>query len=50
MSGTNETVADIVREMRERCISRDHSPCLWPYLERIEEAAAREADKKGGAK
>lgn len=38
----SETVADIVREMRERCVDKNHSPNLWEYIDRIEAASNRE--------
>lgn len=44
MSKTNETIPEIVAEMRERCIDEKHSPTLWPYLDRIEAAWERERE------
>lgn len=42
MSEKQETIADIMAEMRERCIDAEHSPELWKYLDRLEAAAKRE--------
>ena len=42
MSDKQETIADIIAEMRERCIDEQHSPTLWPYFARLEAAHKRE--------
>lgn len=45
MADTNtETHADIIAEMRERCIDEQHSPTLWPYFARLEAAHRREIE------
>lgn len=41
----DETVKEVLREMRERCIDEKHSPSLWPYLDRIESAHRREVEE-----
>ena len=44
MTDERETIADILKDMRERCIDREHSPTLWPYLDRIEAAHRRRGE------
>ena len=49
MSDKQETIADIIAEMRERCIDEQHSPTLWPYFARLEAAHRRELAASGNA-
>lgn len=44
LATNEETVADIIAEMRERCIDEEHSPLLWSYLDRLESAHKRERE------